>query len=310
MVLTQQSPTSDVTLSDEDLDFFRYTCELFPAMESPLYDFDAGDHEPADVRCVYDDLRRRGLLAEGMRPSVDLASRLNTVAECDARISITRQAGLSRDRRDFYVASGRVVEYHADAGRHCFGPVQKEEGLVVGLSAEFATRPQVPIGRLALSAGDYLVFAVFARDARATPARSESEDAMSIDEVLAYFDEPESKFAHAPTNDGWQASVRALAGKGVLVSQGDGYALHSSYHALARELVAERQHCFSRFDFTGDSWLVRETNLYPTGSSVYRLDSGREGDVVIEELSAAALSTRLAATLMSLSALSAERSRR
>jgi hypothetical protein len=144
-----------------------------------------------------------------------------------------------------------------------------------------------------MSSGDYLVFAVFARDLRG--AREDTPvDAMSIDEVLAYFDEPEHKTARLPDDEAWQASVASLAKQRVLIEKNGNYELHSSLHALAREIVADHQHNIVRFDYLDDQWLVREVSLFPTPDSVYRLGTEPDGSVMIQELTASSLADVLA----------------
>ncbi|MBI3178604.1 MAG: hypothetical protein HYZ27_03025, partial [Deltaproteobacteria bacterium] len=194
--------------------------------------------------------------------------------------------------RDFYLAHGVGVEYsHSDNG-HAFGPARSESALVAELCGHFKPSARNDPLRLRLSAGDYLVFAVFARDVRGEPGAAVAH--MSVDEVLAYFDEPEAKVTFAPRDDAWQASLASLTAAGVLVQTSGGYALHATFHDLARQIAADRQHTLTRFDFLDDHWLVREVSLYPAGSAVYRMGTDTDGAVLIEELSAASLANVLA----------------
>ena len=153
-----------------------------------------------------------------------------------------------------------------------------------------------------MSAGDYLVFAVFARDLRSRPESEPADDdsPMSIDEVLAYFDEPETKYIRTPNDDSWQQSVASLTASGVLVENDAGYELDGSLHDLAREIVADHQHTVTRFDFLDEQWLVREVSLYPTEGAVYRLGTGPDGAVTIQELSMASLADVLAGVITTL----------
>jgi hypothetical protein len=184
-----------------------------------------------------------------------------------------------------------AVAYERRNEEHVFGDPLSEDELAQTLAAEVTSTDQIRARPLSMSAGDYLVFAVFARDLRARPqpAGDEAEAPMSLDEVLAFFDEPETQYARSPSDESWQRSVDSLCKEGALVRTPDGYALHPSLHAVAREIVADRQRTIMRFDFLDEHWLVREVSLYPTRETVYRLGTQAEGAVIIEELSTVAL---------------------
>lgn len=292
-----------VALSDNELAFFRLSCDLFPTPESPLRFLDEEDREPDDVEAVFSALSSRGLLnSTGAGASTDLADRLRAVSECHARVRATVRTGTRATTRDFYLTDETVVEYHRDErALHVLGPPRAEGSLAAELARTLHAAESTRLAPLRMSASDYLVFAVFARDVRATPNADESANAsMSIDEVLSYFDEPEARVVRTPNDDTWQASVESLAASGVLVPRADGYALHSDLHALAREVVADHQYSIVRFDFLDEQWLVREVNLYPAAEAVYRLGSEPDGSVAIEELSADVLVDVIAEIVTSL----------
>ncbi len=294
-------PALSITLNDEELALLRLTCDLFPNPESPLRYLEDERREPLDAEATYAALCEKRVLDEcGVGGGSDLLARLLPVSECAARVSVTtREAGGQR-RRDFYLADGAAVEYSRTADEHCMGPPQSEAELAGVLAATFCTQATATTRPLYLSAGDYLVFAVFARDVRAAPTPAASNDAMSIEEVLAYFDEPETKYVRTPNDDSWQRSVAALVEQKVLVAKDGGYELHPSLRPLARELTADHQVTVARFDFLDDHWLVRELNLYPTAESVFRLGSQPDGAVVIQELAAEQLLQKIAGLVSTL----------
>lgn len=287
-------------LTEQELAFFRLTLNLFPAPESPLRYLHDEDHEPEDPEAIFAQLSDRELLNENSSgASDDVRARLDPVSECDARVLLRLGSTGSAGMRNFYIAKACGVEYDSEIGVHIFGVPCSENDLAAELAAEFTTTEEIRARPLSMSAGDYLVFAVFARDLRSKPEAEESDDGadapMSIDEVLSYFDEPETEYVRTPSDESWQRSVDGLCKDGVLVAtkSGDGYQLHPSLHAVAREIVADRQHTVVRFDFLDEHWLVREVSLYPTRETVYRLGTQADGSVVIEELSTGALMTVL-----------------
>ena len=278
-----------LTLTDDELAFFRLTCDLFPVPESPLRFLEEGDFEPEDSESIFQRLEQRGLLnEEGSGAAGIVFGRIEPVSECSARI-VVREGELSGELGSYYLAGGFGVSYRNEQGLHSFGEPRSESELVSNLAEQFPTRDKASIPALRLNAGDYLVFALFVRDARELnplPA-SDGEDApMSVDEVLAFFDdEPEAEGSGGAPDDGWSRSVEALCEIGVLERKKENLQLSSDYYPLAREIAADRQRTIARFDFLDDQWLVRELSLYPTEGSVYRLGTERDGSVLIEELS-------------------------
>jgi hypothetical protein len=281
-------------LTEDELAFFRMSFDLFPTLESPLRYLDDRDVEPADIEQTFGTLQSRGLLnPQGSGASDAVRDRLTPVAECSARVRVTVRMPDEKRMRDFYIAGASAVEYGGTTEQHHFGPARSETALAGELAQQFKTAPEGVSRSVRMSPGDYLVFAVFARDLRAVPEEVPN-DAMSIDEVLAYFDEPEHRTARVPDDEAWEASVKSLAQQRVLVEKPHGYELHSSLHALAREIVADHQHNVVRFDYLDDQWLVREVSLFPTPDSVYRLGTEPDGSVLIQELTASSLADVLA----------------
>jgi hypothetical protein len=281
-------------LSEDELAFFRLSFDVFPTPESPLRYLDDRDSEPSDVAHTFAALQTRGLLSSnGAGASEAVRDRLTPVAECSARVRVTARMPDEKRVRDFYIAGTSAVEYGATKESHHFGPARSETALAGELAQQFKTAPEGVSRSVRMSPGDYLVFAVFARDLRSAPEDAPN-DVMSIDEVLAYFEEPEHHTARMPDDEAWQASVKSLAQQRVLVERPHGYELHSSLHALAREIVADHQHNIVRFDYLDDQWLVREVSLFPTPDSVYRLGTEPDGSVLIQELTASSLADVLA----------------
>jgi hypothetical protein len=291
-------------LSDDELRLLWLACEVFPNAESPLTFLGVEAKEPNDAEVVFARLAERGLMTSGGAATASLAARLGVVAECGARVSVAASGG---SRRDFFVAGGSAVEYGRAGALHRFGPLGGEAELVRTLAGTF-TAAETPLSKpLVLSAGDYLVFAVLARDQRAAGAEEPDADAMSIEEVLAYFDEPETKYVRTPSDDSWQASLHSLTKAGVLLASRSGYALHPVYHSLARGIAADQQVTISRLDFFSDEWLVRELNLYPASGALYRFGTQVDGSVAIQEVAASQLATALAAVVGTLPNLLSQR---
>ncbi|OGQ92169.1 MAG: hypothetical protein A2289_02460 [Deltaproteobacteria bacterium RIFOXYA12_FULL_58_15] len=283
-----------LTLTTDELAFFRLTCDLFPTFESPLRFLEDSDAQPGDPEVVFESLQKRGLLnASSSGAAQHLMDRLTPVSECNAKVSLAAKGDGTR-ARNFYLSGDGGVEYRRDGDEHSFGPLRSEAALAANLTQHFQASLSDAPRSLRMSAGDYLVFAVFARDLRGAPGENSGDDTMSLDEVLAYFDEPESKIVRTPSDETWQASVDTLRQQGVLVEREGGYELEPTWHPLAREIVADRQHTITRFDFLDEQWLVREVSIYPTAISAYRLGSEPDGAVVIEELSTVTLADRLA----------------
>ncbi len=296
---------NDLALSDDDLSFFRFTCDLFPSPESPLRYFDDDDMIPSDHEASYLSLKARGLLNDSDSGAAgDVGDRLLPVSECGGRV-ILRSSDATR--RSFYMAGSFGVEYtrHVN-GQHIFGALRSEGAVAADLVQAFVPRKGTVAPPLRLSAGDYLVFAVFARDVRDmveppdSDTNADAEAPMSVDEVLAFFDEPETNYVRTPSDDSWEESIRVLTEQGILVRVGTAYQLAKALHAFARELVADAQQTITRFDYLDQQWLVREVNIYPTNDAVYRLGTDTDGTVIIQELSTAALADIVAGVVSTL----------
>jgi hypothetical protein len=286
----------NLALDNEELAFFRLTCDLFPGPESPLRFLEEADAEPNDPEKTFARLTERHLLAAaGNAATQNVRDRLQPVAECSARVLWTIRQKNRTVTRDFYIANGACVEYgRSNANEHSFGSPRPESALALELAQQFVIRKNTSGRLLKMSARDYLVFAVFVRDIRATATPKPGNESMSVAEVLAYFDEPEPGRALKLSDQSWENSIAELTRSGILRKQPSGYELDASLHALAREIIADHQHTVVRFDFLDDQWLVREVSLYPTPESVFRLGTEPDGSVVIEELSMRSLADLLA----------------
>jgi hypothetical protein len=295
-----------VILSDDALAFFSLSCDLFPVPESPLRYLEDDNHQPSDMGEVFEQLVQEDLVDEKLGCArEDIAKRLSLVGECDARIVFRRGNQSDLALRDFYCAQGQVVEYRRHNDQHHFGPLLQEEQLGQQLAQVFPVAEQLRARPLRLSPGDYLVFSMFARDIREEHKQPKDDEVpMSVEEVLAFFedgeqDDAKTNSADNPStstqthDDDWRRSVDGLLHDGVLVKEDKGYALHPSLHALAAELVADQQHALLRFDFLDGRWLVREASFYPTLGTVYQIGSQPDGSVHIEELSKEALASAI-----------------
>ena len=299
------SAAATIALCDAELAYLRFICELFPVSESPLHWLVHVDEEQGELAAIHAALAQRQLLGDdGIGASPDLAWCLKAVSECTARVSVVVEEHGSREQRDFYISARRAVQYqHTAADSHLFGPAQDEVTLATELALALHAKPEPSTKRLELSAGDYLVFALFARDVRSAPAATGPDVAMSADEVLAHFDEPGGASGSGVADDSWQLSLRTLVDRGILIENAGSYELAASLHPLARELVADRRQTIVRVDYFDEHWLTREVHLYPTNDAVYRLGTQPDGAVVIEELSAAELEKRIRAVVTELAPL-------
>ncbi|MEM6732789.1 MAG: hypothetical protein AAF658_14620, partial [Myxococcota bacterium] len=173
-----------VILTEEELAFLRATLEVFPVPESPLRFLDDEDREPEDPESTFVGLVERGLFHEsGTGATERLRERIEPVSECRARVSLTLRSsdeGLE-EFHEFYVADDRAVEYTLTDDGHSFGTPSTESELASKLAAMFHAAPEGGNRELRLSAGDYLAFAVFARDVRGLEEEAPA-DAMSVDE--------------------------------------------------------------------------------------------------------------------------------
>src|SRR4051812_28391345 len=119
-----------VKLTEEELAFFRVSCDLFPTQESPLAAIEA-ELSPDDIERVYSELAKKKLLrSDGSGASPELADRLEPVSECDARVLVR----YDRFTRDWYVAHGVAVEYRRDNDGHGLGDPRSESALAAELA--------------------------------------------------------------------------------------------------------------------------------------------------------------------------------
>jgi hypothetical protein len=281
-----------LALSRDDLNFLRWTFDLFPNAESPLA-FVAAAPDPVAPAEQAASLRGRGLLsADGSGASDEVRQQLQPVAECAGRVVVRHGTGAGGTCRNYYVAARSVVEYTADGDQHRFGPVRNESALAVDLAREFAVATAPRMRPVQLSSAEYLVFAVLARDLR---GRSQNTETMSISEVLAHFDD-----GGGGSDVLWQESLQTLYERAVLVRAANGYELEGSYHPLAREIAADRQHTVMRLDYLEQEWLVREVDLYPTDSRVFSVGIRPDGAVSIAELSGTELADVVAGVVTTL----------
>jgi len=277
-----------LSFNDDELAFFRLSCDLFTTPESPLRYLDEQAIEPVDPEQTFAALARRGLVSETAGAATpEVSQRLEPVGECSARV-VLRYPGKTDS---YYLSEGHGVAYRRDGDAHVFGQRHSESELPSMIASGFSTIEEVELPTLNMTPGDYLVFCLFARDVRHRP-KQDDDRPMSLDEVLSYFDEDEPEPTEA-VDESWQKSVDELCDRGVLVQTQDGHSLHENFHSLAKEIGAERQRSITRFDFFDDQWLVREINLYPTDHTVYRMGTNSDGSVTIQELSAAELKTAL-----------------
>ena len=299
MIETQDA----LTLNNEDLAFIRMLGELFPNLESPLRFIEDEDLEPQEPEDVFKDFEERVFWDENAcTTSPNLLERVIPVSECQARILFVERKSEERNSRSFYFSEQCVVEYKRQEDEHLFGPVRSEAALCAEIAQRFHTRDKSEFPKITLSAGDYLAFAVFARDLRSNESQEEEEQdsPMTLDEVLAFFDEPETKVVRMPNDDSWINSVEHLAEQNILVKGKDGYTIHPALCELAKQIVADNQYTVARFDYLDEQWLTREMNLYPTPESVYRLGTEPDGTVLLQELTTGTLADALSSIICTL----------
>jgi hypothetical protein len=287
-------------LADDEIAYLRYTCNLFFLPESPLYVFETEKREPKSFSATHDALAKKGLVdTETWRGNEEALSALQIVAECDARVLWQRHAGDRRTVRDFYVASGAVAEFKRDAGAYWFSKEQTEAQLVETVIAELNVSPHSEhLLDLVFSPGEYLVFAVFARDVRASA--EPKGDRMTLEEVLACFDD-ESDLPAIPRDSDFQRHTQSLVDRALLSRDAAGsYTLASELHAFARGMSSETYDAFTRYDFIDEDWLIRETTVYPTSDSIYLLTSMPDGGVSVQELDSHKLNEVMAQAIATL----------
>lgn len=304
---------SELRLSSDELAFLRYTCNIFFLPESPLSVFEAEKREPKSFASTHDVLVKKGLVDPHTWMGKETALQgVQVVAECDARVLWQRYDRDGKHTRDFYVMGGLSVEFNSGDARvtrdadgnlsrddqtYLFGEPRREQAVVDEVIKQFSPAPP---GRTLVdqvfSPGEYLVFAVFARDVRAAPP--DQADHMTLEEVMACFeDEPST----VPRDSDFEKHAHTLTDRGLLTKDATGnYALHNSLHGFARGLSSDKYDAFTRYDFIDDEWLIRETTVYPVPSSVFLLSSLADGAVAVQELGADELYEVLAQAIATL----------
>lgn len=275
-------------LSEDEISFLRFTCNMFFLPESPLYVFEAEKREPKLFGACHESLSKKGVVdADTWRGKDEALLPVQTVAECDARVLWQRYEQDQKTTRDFYVAAGLAVNFHIDNGVFTFGSAVRERDLVEHVVHQFKVQKRGGgLVDVVFSPGEYLVFAVFARDVRATEENSVVEDAMSVEEVLACF-EDEAEIPQIPRDSDFQRHAESLFERALLEKDAAGnLRLVKTLHKFARGLSSETYDAFTRYDFIDEEWLIRETTIYPVDQSIYLLSSLADGSVSVQELDA------------------------
>lgn len=289
---------SDLRLSSDELAFLRYTCNIFFLPESPLSIFEAEKREPKSFASTHDVLVKKGLVDPHTWMGKETALQgVQVVAECDARVLWQRYDLEGKHTRDFYVMGGMSVEFNNDQNNYEFGEPRREQTVVDEVIKQFSPAPKGrDLVNQVFTPGEYLVFAVFARDVRSAPP--DQADHMTLEEVMACFeDEPTT----VPRDSDFEKHAFTLTQRGLLTKDNTGnYALHDSLHGFARGLSSDKYDAFTRYDFIDDEWLIRETTVYPVPSSVFLLSSLADGSVAVQELGADELYEVLAQAIATL----------
>lgn len=295
----KESIKGELKLSDDEIAFLRFTCSMFFLPESPLYWFEADKREPKLFGAAHESLVKKGVIdADTWRGKDEALFAVQTVAECDARVLWQRYAKDKRTVRDFYVAAGYAVEFHSEGPTYTFGPPIREREMVQAAVREFKAAAASPdLVDVVFSPGEYLVFAVFARDVRESEA---TVDHMSVEEVLACFDD-EAEIPQIPRDSDFQRHTQSLHERALLEKDDAGnMRLVAQLHPFARGLSSETYDAFTRYDFIDEEWLIRETTIYPVDQSIYLLSSLSDGSVSVQELDAEKLHEVLAQAIATL----------
>lgn len=276
--------SEQLKLGEDELAFLRFTCGLFFLPESPLWFLEAEKREPKSFAQTHDSLVRKGLVdADTWRGHDEALSPIQVVAECDGRVLWQRYENGGKQQRDFYVSQGKLVEFNRDTHGFVFGKIHREQDLVEQLVQRFFAAPSSDgLLDVVMTPGEYLVFAVFARDVRDRVAAG--SDHMTVEEVLACF-EDEASNARVPRDSDFEKHTVTLSSRGLLLRDNSGnLALASHLHAFARGLSSETYDALTRYDFIDDEWLIREATVYPSDKSTYLLSSLADGSVCVREL--------------------------
>jgi len=293
---------NELKLAEDEIAYLRYTCNIFFLPESPLYVFEAEKREPKSFGAAHDALTKKGLVdPDTWRGKEEALATLAVVAECDARVLWQRHMGEEKVVRDFYVQSGAVVEYKRDGHTYHFGAETSEQDMVAEVVRGFTPAQHAStLLDLVFSPGEYLVFAVFARDVRAVAEPKSGEDRMTLEEVLACFDD-ESDVPSIPNDSDFQRHTQTLVDRDLLKKDaGNNFTLATELHAFARGMSSETYDAFTRYDFIDEEWLIRETTIYPTSDSIYLLSSLSDGSVSVQELDSQKLSEVIAQAIATL----------
>ena len=293
----------EIRLTDEELAFLRFTCDIFFTPESPLYYIDQNDVIPSSFRNVARALTSKGILdPKTWQADERVLARINTVSECDARVMIVKRTARRRSRSTFYFREGLLVKYARDGRKHCFRTPRSEASLVAELAQGLKTRPErAGPCSFVFTSGEFLVFAIMARDFR-TPTRA-GEDRLSVAEVKAALDSitdlPDGDLAF--TSRQWTSQQRSLLAKEYLVKNDQGQpALGPPLTRIARGLSTRVQLSYLRQDFIDEEWLHRQLVLYPQSDGTLEMGAQADGCIKMVDLTPEWLAESLAGAVASL----------
>ncbi|MBI2378529.1 MAG: hypothetical protein HYV07_31310 [Deltaproteobacteria bacterium] len=312
--------SSAIPLSSEELDFLRFTCDLYADEESPLGPVPALEDHELLLRAARSLVDRNLADTKTLRPDRDLLRRLLIVSQPDARIVLTRSSGQRAEPTrvlDAYERAGALVRYQKRGEQHLLAPAVEYEDVVDEVRRQFSPRRSTgDFVDFTLSTTEYFAFSILAGDfgdkgsvrpgARTEPltvrnlgVSSSGLEAPALRAVM--FDEGtpihnilerlpvESKALRVPSREDWEAALVSLEKKEILVRSKKDAALRPYLHDLATGLAARRRLVLTRFDFGADDWFVRDATFVTVPGSIFALRTAKGQGIRVVEVDARAL---------------------
>ncbi|MBI4816160.1 MAG: ESX secretion-associated protein EspG [Deltaproteobacteria bacterium] len=292
---------SAIPLSPEEVDFLRFTCDLYADEESPLGPVPALEDTELIHRAARS-LVDRGLAdTKTLRPDRDLLRRLLIVSQPDARIVLTRSSGRRAEPLrvlDAYERAGALVRYQRRGEQHLLSPAEEYDGIFDEIRRQFAPRRSTgDFVDFTLTTAEYFAFSILAGDlserAAARPSvRTEpltvknlgvnslgpevavskglADEGTPIHNVLERLP-LEDKAVKVPSKEDWDAALTSLEKKEILVRTKRDATLRPYLHDLASGLAARRRLVLTRFDFGAEDWFVRDATFIGVPGSIFLL---------------------------------------
>ncbi|MFZ9889110.1 MAG: hypothetical protein ACO3JL_16560 [Myxococcota bacterium] len=295
-----------LTLSEDEVALLRFTGDLHFVAESPLYEFEARQREPADFARAYEALLHKGVVdGNAFRVTDDALNRLAPVTECDAVVTIQRKraSGHTEERR-YCLLEEIAVRHLQHQGQHALGidmdPTEFWEHLERDLTPRGSGGDHVD---LSLTEEEFVVLTTVLRGQQDEPegvlrgrllqalgppprgpvtsARDELTQHLRAARLAPLSARSASQESQA---DAWQVAMDALVRSGTLRLRQQRVGVRPALRALADGLAQGDQYTYVRTDFGVGDWLVREVTVVSTPGGLFSLGAQAGGRLRIREM--------------------------